>query len=148
MSDADPKKTLITYRIASALEKLKSAVDLLEKEDYKDSVSRSYYAIFTAARALLATRQLDSAKHSGVIALFNQHFVKNGIVPKETSKLIEKAKLYREQADYGDFFIVSKEEAEAQIESAKRFIDNVKSGIEKTERMDDSTYTESKNKNS
>lgn len=71
---------------------------------------------------MLATKQLDSSKHSGVIALFNQHFVKTGIVDKEASKIIEKAKVYREQADYGDFFIVSKEEAEAQIRSAKRFI--------------------------
>ena len=29
------------------------------------------HAIFTAARALLATQRLDSSKHSGVIALFN-----------------------------------------------------------------------------
>lgn len=125
MVSSDKEKALILYRMESAKEKLKAAVDLLGNSDYKDSVSRSYYAIFTAARALLATKQLDSAKHSGVIALFNQHFVKTSIVHKETSKLIEKAKLYREQADYGDFFVVSKEEAEAQIQSAKRFIAEV-----------------------
>lgn len=125
MVSSDKEKALILYRLESAKEKLKAAVDLLGNSDYKDSVSRSYYAIFTAARALLATKQLDSAKHSGVIALFNQHFVKTSIVHKETSKLIEKAKLYREQADYGDFFVVSKEEAEAQIQSAKRFIAEV-----------------------
>lgn len=142
MADNDNKKALVLYRIESAQEKLKSAIDLFEKEDYKDSVSRSYYAIFTAARALLATKQLDSSKHSGVIALFNQHFVKTGIVPKDTSKLIEKAKLYREQADYGDFFVVSKEEAETQIESAKRFIDNAKEGIEKAEQSYESISTE------
>ncbi|MCG2709180.1 MAG: HEPN domain-containing protein [Thermodesulfovibrionales bacterium] len=125
MTSADKKQTLILYRLESAREKLKACIDLLENADYKDSVSRSYYAIFTAARALLATKQLDSSKHSGVIALFNQHFVKPGIIHKEMSKLIEKAKLYREQADYGDFFVVSKDEAEAQIQSAKRFIAEV-----------------------
>jgi uncharacterized protein (UPF0332 family) len=66
---------LVFYRLESAREKLTAAKDLLENKHYKDSVSRSYYAIFTAARALLATRQLDSSKHSGVIGLFNQHFV-------------------------------------------------------------------------
>jgi uncharacterized protein (UPF0332 family) len=91
----------------------------------KDSVIRSYYAIFTAARALLATKGLDSSKYSGVVALFNQHFVKTKIVSKEASKLIGKAKLYREQADYGDFFVVSREEAKTQIQSAKRFIAEV-----------------------
>ncbi|MBU1599651.1 HEPN domain-containing protein [bacterium] len=40
------------------------------------------YAIFSAARALLATKDLDSSKHSGVISLFNQHFVKTGVEQK------------------------------------------------------------------
>lgn len=122
---------LILYRLESARERLKAAIDLFENGDYKDSVSRSYYAVFTSARALLATKQLDSSKHSGVIALFNQHFVKTSIVGKDASQLIEKAKLYREQADYGDFFVVSKDEAEAQIQSARKFIAEVKRGIEK-----------------
>ena len=93
---------------------------------------RSYYAIFTAARALLATKRLDSTKHSGVIALFNQHFVKEGIVDRQASKLIERAKLYREQADYSDFFIISREEAESQITSSKRVISEIERALEKT----------------
>lgn len=125
MAEAGEKDALVSYRLESAKEKLKAAVALLADGDYKDSVSRSYYAIFTAARALLATKRLDSSKHSGVIALFNQHFVKAGVVGKETSKLIEKAKIYRERADYGDYFVVSKEEAASQIESAKRFISEI-----------------------
>lgn len=125
MADSGEKDALVSYRLESAKEKLKAAVALLADGYYKDSVGRSYYAIFTAARALLATRRLDSVKHSGVIALFNQHFVKTGVVGKETSKLIEMAKLYRERADYGDYFIVSKEEAESQIESAKKFISEI-----------------------
>jgi nucleoside-diphosphate-sugar epimerase len=62
-------KALISYRLESAREKLSAAEDLFEKRHYKDSVSRSYYAIFTAARALLATKRLDSS------LLFNTRFV-------------------------------------------------------------------------
>jgi hypothetical protein len=127
----DHSKTLVSYRMESAREKLNAAEDLLEKHHYKDSVSRSYYAIFTAARALLATKHLDSSKHSGVIALFNQHFVKNGVVPKVASKWLERAKLYREQADYGDFYVVSAQEAEAQIQSAREFIMEVDTAMER-----------------
>ncbi len=101
------------------------------KNAIMDSVSRSYYAIFTAARALLAAKRLDSSKHSGVIALFNQHFVKSGEVRKEASKWLERAKLYREQADYGDFYIVSVKEAEAQIQSAREFIGEIEAAIAK-----------------
>ena len=129
MAIDDAGNPLVSYRLESAREKLSAAVDLLEKGHYKDSVSRSYYAIFTAARALLAVKQLDSAKHSGIIALFSQHFVKRGIIRKEMSKWLEKAKLYREQADYGDFYIVSLQEAEAQIMSARRFIAEIEMAI-------------------
>ena len=127
----DRIKALIAYRLEDAREKLSAAADLLEKRHYKDSVSRSYYAFFTAARALLATKRLDSSKHSGVIALFNQHFVKSGEVRKDASKSLERAKLYREQADYGDFYIVSVQEAEAQIQSAREFIQEIETAIEK-----------------
>lgn len=51
------KDPLVAYRLENAKEKLKAAIALLEDSDYKDSVSRSYYAVFSAARALLATKQ-------------------------------------------------------------------------------------------
>jgi len=37
----DHSKTLVSYRMESAREKLNAAEDLLEKHHYKDSVSRS-----------------------------------------------------------------------------------------------------------
>jgi len=132
----DSSKALVSYRLESAREKLSAAEDLFEDCHYKDSVSRSYYAIFTAARALLATKRFDSSKHSGVIALFNQHFVKTDAIPKTTSKWLERAKLYREQADYGDFYIVSAEQAEAQIQSAREFIEEIEAAIEKLNQED------------
>ncbi|KQC14202.1 MAG: hypothetical protein APR63_14885 [Desulfuromonas sp. SDB] len=63
MTTDDTEKALVLYRLENAREKLDAAKDLLDNKHYKDSVSRSYYAIFTAARALLATKKLDSAKH-------------------------------------------------------------------------------------
>ncbi|MER8277455.1 HEPN domain-containing protein, partial [Acinetobacter baumannii] len=44
----------MNYRLAMADEKLNSAKILLEYKSYKDSISRSYYAMFTAVRAILA----------------------------------------------------------------------------------------------
>ncbi len=48
---------LIKYRLDAADEKLTSAKLLLDAGLYKDSVGRSYYAIFSAIRAVLATKQ-------------------------------------------------------------------------------------------
>ena len=125
------KRELAKYRLKESEEKLDSAKILYENRKYKDCVSRSYYAMFTAARALLATKGLDSSKHSGIVSLFNQHFVKEGVVNKICGKILAEAKDIREESDYGDFVIISKEEAKHQIENAELFINEVKKIIEK-----------------
>ena len=76
-------------------------------------------------------RGFDSSKHSGVIAYFNQNYVKEGIFSKEVSKIIRMASENREKADYLDFFIASKEEAERQIVRAEEFINVIKTYLEK-----------------
>ena len=40
---------------------------------FKDSIGRSYYAMFSAVRALLACDGVDYSKHSGVIAYFQKN---------------------------------------------------------------------------
>ena len=84
------EKDLAQYRYKMAVEKLEAAKLLKEKKFYKDSISRSYYAIFTAARALLAIEKKDSAKHSGIISLFNRYFVKTELIDKNYSKILAK----------------------------------------------------------
>lgn len=51
---SEQKKELMRYRLDMARERLHSAKVLLEDGSYKDSIGRSYYAMFTAVRALLA----------------------------------------------------------------------------------------------
>ena len=110
------------YRLENAKEKLNSAEVLLREKLFKDSLSRSYYAMFSAARALLATKELNSSKHSGVISFFNQQFLKTNIMDRKIGKKLSEAKDFREAGDYEDFFVVSKVDAERQIKNAKEFI--------------------------
>jgi len=105
---------LIKYRLSSAKEKLTSAKLLLEAGLYKDSVGRSYYAIFSAIRAVLAVRQVDFSKHAGVIAYFQKEFIKTEVFDKKYSKYLQQAFQIRNSCDYDDFFIVSKQDAEEQ----------------------------------
>jgi len=121
----DYKKELIEYRLNVAKEKIHSAEILLRDEAYKDSVGRSYYAMFSAVRALLAKDEVDFSKHAGVIAYFQKQYVKTGEFDKEYSKYINAAFQIRNNCDYADFFIVSKEDAYEQYERAKRFINAI-----------------------
>jgi hypothetical protein len=79
MKNNDLKSTLINYRLNEACEVLEDAKKLAKSEGSPRSiVNRAYYAMFYATLALLVTVDKGSAKHSGVIALFDRHFVKAG----------------------------------------------------------------------
>ena len=76
---------LARHRLARAREARKDGETLLAGGSLNSAANRFYYAAFYAARALLATQEVDSSRHSGVIALFQKHFVKagGGSIPKQ-----------------------------------------------------------------
>lgn len=120
-------KDLSKYRFESAWEDLECARVLLMDKKFKASVNRSYYAIFHALRSVTALDQFDSSKHSGIIAYFNRTYIKNGIFDKSVSKMIDTAFRLREKADYQDFVVISREQAQEQLEKAENIINILKS---------------------
>jgi len=113
---------LAKYRIGKAKDILREAEDSLKQKHYGLTVNRSYYTMFTACRSILAMLEMDSSKHSGVISMFNAHVVKEGLFPKELSRLLKKEKRNRENFDYGDFVAITPEEAVQSVEHAKKFL--------------------------
>jgi uncharacterized protein (UPF0332 family) len=116
---------LAKYRLARAKEDLETAVDNLENGKYRASVNRSYYAVFHSIRAITALNHFDSSKHSGVIAFFNQNYVKPGVFDKELSKMIDSCYRLREKADYDDFYLVARDEAVQQLDKAKKICQTI-----------------------
>ena len=57
-----------------------------------------------------------------MIAYFNYTYVKEGIFDKAISKMVDTCYRLREKADYQDFFLVSHEMAEEQLEKAEKII--------------------------
>lgn len=98
---------------------------LLEAASYDGSINRSYYAIFNAIRALLALMRLDSQKHSGVISLFDQYFVKTKICDKQFSQIVHTAFEVRQVSDYEDFNIPTLEQAQLQLDNARKLVQDV-----------------------
>ena len=82
---------LSKYRFDCCHEALEDAKIMYEAGRYKNALNRAYYSIFHGMRAMNALDGFDSSKHSGVIAHFNQNYVKEGIFPKETSEIIRLA---------------------------------------------------------
>ena len=116
------KKELMNYRLNMARERIHSAKILLEDGSYKDSIGRSYYAMFTAVRALLAVDGQDFSKHAGVIAYFQKEYIKTGKFDRKFSKYISQAFQIRNNTDYADFFLVSSKDAIEQYQRAEEFL--------------------------
>lgn len=121
----DNREELKIYRLEMAKERLHSSKILLEDGSYKDSIGRSYYAMFTAVRALLAIEGQDFSKHAGVIAYFQKEYIKTGKLDKKYSKYISQAFQIRNNTDYADFFIVSLQDAEEQYDRAVEFVNAI-----------------------
>ena len=126
-------KELSNYRFETSIEDITDAKIMYDNGRYKNALNRAYYSIFHAMKAVCALDGFDSSKHSGVISHFNQNYVKTDIFPKELSKIIKYASESREKADYLDFFVASKEEAEKQIERAEYFSNAIKEFLTKKE---------------
>ena len=122
----DRMKELAKYRFQTSLENITDAKIMFDNGRYKNALNRGYYSIFHSIKAVCALDGFDSSRHSGVISHFNQNYVKTGIFPKELSKIIRSASENREKADYLDFFVASREEAEKQIKRAEFFAESIK----------------------
>ena len=114
------------YRLELAAERVTVSKELLDGEHFRDSINRSYYAIFTAARALLSERGVDFKKHSAVIGYFRREYIKTGLFDVKFSDYIGKAFDSRNDCDYEDFVFASRAEAELQYQHAVEFVAAVK----------------------
>lgn len=128
----DNRVSLCNYRIEKAEMCLKSAELLRDSGDYTSAANRSYYAIFHSIRAVMALDGEDRKKHSGVISYFSENYIKNGLFEKEYSYIIKSAFQVRQESDYDDFCIISKNDVSEQIENAHKLIDAVKKYVSET----------------
>ena len=117
------KPALSRLRLESARKTLKDAPTLFERGGTPAGIiNRAYYAMFYAALAMLVTVGRHSAKHSGVIALFDKEFVKENIIPKELGRMLHQAFESRMEGDYQDNAKVDRQLANEILESADKFV--------------------------
>ncbi len=131
MAVTSEQKALAEHRFERAETSLNEAKDELSRNNYRLAVNRSYYSVFYAMRAFLATVNKDSSKHSGVVALFNQHFIMPGIVPEISFKSIQSLMDLRHEGDYQDFAEITQEEASGAVETARMIIDLMRDGLDR-----------------
>ena len=124
MQSAD-KKYLSNVRFEHAKECLETAKNLIALNDYKTAANRSYYAVFHAMRSVLAFDGIDMKHHSGIISEFRKLYIKTGIFDIKLSSFITKLFNVRNDSDYDDFYIISKDKVLEQINMAEQFLDSI-----------------------
>lgn len=127
----EAKLDLSRARLALAKERIGFAREILKLGDYKTVANRSYYAVFSAMRAVLALDGFDSKRHSGIIAEFRRRYLKTELLPKELSFTIDSLVEVRQGSDYDDFYLISKEEVTEQLVKAETFVAEVEAFLTK-----------------
>ncbi len=125
----DRRVDLSNYRIKKAMDDLEASELMIKNNKFSQSINRSYYSMFHAVRALLALESFDSKKHSGIIAHFNQYYIKPKKIETEYSKMLTSAFKFRSDSDYNDFYIASLEDAKIQFENAKKLLKRIQKYI-------------------
>lgn len=115
-------KEISKYRFSKAISDLYSAKENFLNDNLATSINRSYYSMFHAARALLALEMLESKKHTGLVHLFNEKFITSGKIDRKYFTYLATALNVRMQTDYHDFYVITRNDAEIQLENAEEFL--------------------------
>lgn len=120
-----PASKLAQKLLAKAKVKLVAARKLCDADLWEDSASRSYYAMFHAARAALIQIGKSPKTHEGTVSEFGRRLVLNGTFPREMGRAFADAKSARETYEYSTIEEISSDEAENLLENGEKFVSHV-----------------------
>jgi uncharacterized protein (UPF0332 family) len=113
----------VTQKLLRKAERAVHAAEVLLREGDADfAAGRAYYGLFYTAEALLHEKGLRSRKHSGVHAMFGEHFAKSGQLDPKFHRWLLDAFDKRTVGDYGIESVVTSEEVAQMIAQAREFL--------------------------
>ena len=92
---------------------------------WNNLAGRLYYAAFHAVSALLIHDHHNVGTHQGAVIMFNQYYIKTGILPKEDGTFYSQLQSMREKSDYNCTYNATEEDIVPKIERTREFIDKV-----------------------
>ena len=97
----------------------------VENKLWNTAVNRLYYACYYAVIALLIDKDIKAQTHSGVRQMFGLHFVKSGLIDKESGKFYTDIFDMRQTGDYDDYIDFRKEDVLDLIDPANELISKI-----------------------
>lgn len=126
-----PEREEVTAEFLRAEKSFKAANILFDEGLLEDALSRSYYAILHAARAVLLSQGVRVKTHKAVRRLFGQHLIKTGKVDPLYATILAEEQDDRYLADYDVIFLPEKERVQKRIEDADEFLKTIKGFLKK-----------------
>jgi uncharacterized protein (UPF0332 family) len=118
----------VDFCLEEAEKRIEASKILLGEGYYKDAVSRAYYSMYSASKALLSMKGIQTKTHEGLASKIGELAIK-GVIEREYGRILTKAKDMRGTADYGMYKEFSLEEVRSLIENAERFLERIKRAI-------------------
>jgi uncharacterized protein (UPF0332 family) len=127
-------KQNVLAHLRKAQERLKDAEGMFSLDRYAGTVNRTYYAMFEAASAMLASLGLEFQSLQGVINKFGELLAKTGKVESRFGHSLKEAFELREDADYAldSRAEIPRRTAEAELRKAQEFVTMAEEFIKKT----------------
>lgn len=122
-----PDEEEIRREIERSKKALIAAQKLFEEGLFEDAISRSYYSVLHAAKAVLLGEHTMVDSHEAVKRLFGMHLVKTGKIDAKFSKILREEQDERFLADYDVSFSPEPERVEKRIKDAECFLEGMNS---------------------
>ena len=100
----------------------------LPKGLHRDAISRAYYAMYHAAKALLVSAGVDTRTHKGLIAKTRELFADQ--LGPDLVPALARLQAMRESSDYEVGVDMTSRAAGEACEAARRFVDRAREIIE------------------
>ena len=113
----------IQFRVNRSKESLEEAKLMFSNKHYLTVINRLYYAMFYLVAAYLGCNNIFAKTHSGAKSQFQLYFIKTNIVSKDFAELYNDLFQERNDSDYGDFQVISKEDAKDLLDETQKILE-------------------------
>ena len=120
------KRDEAKHWLKRATNSLSAAETLISQSLFDDAISRAYYAMFYAAKALLMRDGVEvGSKHSAVVSAFGREYAKTGKIDPQYHRMFIEDFEWRQKADYDVYWHADRETADGRLDDARQFISQI-----------------------
>jgi hypothetical protein len=115
----------VSGHMKKAQNNLESSQMLFDNTMYDGSVSSSYYAVFHAVSALLASKGMEFSKHKTVISKYNEEFINTGLISSISFRSLTALFRLRQDSEYDPIIFIGEDGAKEALKLARVAIQDI-----------------------